>query len=200
MKLVVFVSWTLGFSLGLGSAGQIEQADQQTEAAAAVSGMTKASVMVGERLSDWEARAEIDLSPAAEMQVQQQVLLALPDQPSEAARAADLYLFEIKDRLTWARNDDINQIGESDLILSFEKSHVALAFGKKARAYLSISSEPDGAAIEIDKEGRGYTYSEFVVSPGTHKVRVFLQGTPGTCEETVEVKKDQTIPVHCKLK
>lgn len=198
MKLAVYVPWAMGFLLGIGAAGQTEQSDQQPEAA--ITGMTEASAVVGYGLADWEERAEIDLSPAAEAQVKDQVLSALPDQPSEAARAADLYLFEIKDRLEWARSADVEKIGESDLILPFDKSQVALALKKKSVAYLAISSKPDGATIEIDKEGRGSTYSEFVVSPGTHLVRVFLQGTPLKCEETVHVEADETVPVHCEVR
>jgi hypothetical protein len=200
VKLAIFVPWVLGFLFVLGSAGQTQQADQQETGAAAISAMTEASAIVEVGLADWEERAEIDLSPAAKAQVKHAVLSTLPNQPSEAARAADLYLFEIKDRLEWARSAQVNKIGESDLILPFNKSQVALALRKKPRAYLSISSEPDGAAIEIDREGRGSTYSEFVVSPGTHAVRVFLQGTLRKCEETVQVEADQTVPVHCKLK
>ncbi len=201
MKLAMFVPWVLGFLIGLGSAGQAQQTGQQEPgAAAAMSAMAGASAAVGDGLADWEVRAAIELSPAAKAQVKYQVLSALPDQPSEAARAADLYLFEIKDRLEWARSADVNEIGESDLILPFNKSQVALALSKKRVAYLAISSEPDGAMIEIDEEGRGSTYSEFVVSPGTHSVRLSLQGTLLTCEKTVTVEANQTVPVECKLK
>lgn len=129
----------------------------------------------------------------------EQFLRAQKDQDVALNRSVRNYCFELRDTAgKGAKSIDEKTVDRLPFASFIER--FLLPFSDRPVGYLEVRSTPGEGDIQVDDKRRGYTNKLFVVSGGTHEVRVTWGGTTTSCWQRVQVSAGETERVQCAQK